>query len=287
MFDIHIHSCCSDGSETPERIAQLAKDAGASLFALTDHDCVSGVERAQRRATELGIDMLPGAELEAEYPQQLHLICVGMDIHAPEFEALLEKQRRIRDARNLELAERLKRLGMDVSQRLDLSAECITRAHFAAELVRAGHAQSVSDAFRTILGRGCPGYVPQKHPEPGFIIETVAKSGGVCILAHPMKMNCCHSRLIAQLKQDGLWGVEAYYSSATPGQTQQFVSLARSFGLMVTCGSDFHGVTRPAASICGAWHRCPELELTQELLAGMAAANRARNNIKGAYTAAP
>lgn len=270
MYDIHIHSCCSDGSEAPERIAELAKEAGACLFALTDHDCVSGVERARRRAAELGVPMLPGAELEAEYSEQLHLLCIGVDIYAPELRELLQKQREIRGARNSELLERLKRMGMDVSERLDGSAECITRAHFAAALVEAGYAQSLGEAFRSILGRGCPAYVPQKHPEPRTIIDAAAKAGGVCILAHPMKMNCCHSRLIAQLKENGLWGIEAYYSSATPGQTQEFVSLARGFDLAVTCGSDFHGASRPAAHIGGAWRSCRELERSQELLLDMA-----------------
>ncbi len=270
MFDIHIHSCCSDGSETPERIAELAKEAGVSLFALTDHDCVSGVERAQRRAAELGVPMLPGAELEADYSEQLHLLCIGVAVNAPELREILQKQREIRNVRNLELLERLKRLGMDVSERLDRSAECVTRAHFAAALVKAGYVQSIDEAFRTVLGRGRPAYVPQKHVEAKTIIDAAVKAGGVCILAHPMKMNCCHSRLVAQLKEYGLWGVEAYYSSATRGQTQEFVSLARSFELAVTCGSDFHGASRPAAHIGGAWRACSELEKSQELLLDMA-----------------
>ena len=100
MYDLHTHSRCSDGSESPEHVAELAKAAGIELLALTDHDCVRGVPAALSRAAPLGLRMLPGVEAEADYADTLHILGIGQDIDAPCFQKLLAEQTALREERN-------------------------------------------------------------------------------------------------------------------------------------------------------------------------------------------
>ncbi|MCH5278335.1 MAG: PHP domain-containing protein [Christensenellaceae bacterium] len=263
MFDLHSHSICSDGSETPEAVVSIALKAGADLFALTDHDCVDGVDAAMRHAANIGLPMLTGTETEAEYHSTLHILGLGMDIHEFGFEKLMKKQEQCREERNEKLEKRLREVGMDVSPTLERSMFCTTRANFAAALVKAGYAADMDDAFNRIVGKGGIAYIKQEHPSPKEIISAINNAGGVAVAAHPMKMQCDPRALIAELAELGLWGVEAYYYSATPGETRLFSSLARQHGLFVTCGSDFHGSRRPAAKIGCCYKECDDLKRTR------------------------
>lgn len=260
MYDLHTHSRCSDGSESPEHVAELAKAAGAELFALTDHDCVRGVSAALARAEQLGLRMLSGVEAEADYADTLHILGLGQNIDAPAFQRLLSEQTALREERNRLLEIKLRKMGMDVSAHL-IRTESTTRANYAAALVAAGHAESIDDAFRRILNSDALADVKQKHPSARAVIDAISGSGGVAILAHPMKMKKCNPHeLVRDLADKGIWGVESFYGTATEGETRLFAALAREFGLFATCGSDFHGKSRPNAPIGSGWRRCTQLE---------------------------
>ena len=249
MYDLHTHSRCSDGSESPEHVAELAKAAGIGLLALTDHDCVRGVPAALSRAAQLGLRMLPGVEAEADYADKLHILGIGQDIDAPCFQKLLAEQTALREERNRLLEIKLRKMGMDVSDYL-IRSESTTRANYAAALTAAGHAENTADAFRRILNRDALADIKQKHPSPQAVIDAVTGAGGAAILAHPMLMKKCDPHeLVRDLADKGIWGIEAFYGAATEGETRLFSSLSREFGLFATCGSDFHGKSRPNAPI--------------------------------------
>ena len=247
MYDLHTHSRCSDGSESPEHVAELAKAAGIELLALTDHDCVRGVPAALSRAAQLGLRMLPGVEAEADYADTLHILGIGQDIDAPCFQKLLAEQTALREERNRLLEIKLRKMGMDVSDYL-IRSESTTRANYAAALTAAGHAENTAD-------------IKQKHPSPQAVIDAVTGAGGAAILAHPMLMKKCDPHeLVRDLADKGIWGIEAFYGAATEGETRLFSSLSREFGLFATCGSDFHGKSRPNAPIGSGWRSCAQLE---------------------------
>lgn len=267
MFDLHTHSYCSDGTDAPELVAEKAAALGCTLFALTDHDTMSGVAAAKARAAELSLPFLTGCEIEAKYADTLHILGLGVDPENPALRELLEIKERNRIDRNRRLGERLAELGMDVSSALVESRGATTRANYASALVELGYAKDLTDAFGRILKRGCPAYVSQEHPSPEVVVDTIRAAGGVAVIAHPMKMDKCDPRrLIADMARLGCWGVEAFYCGATEGQTRLFASLAREHGLFVTCGSDYHGKRRPSSPLGGAWRDCAELLRTELLL---------------------
>ena len=266
MFDIHTHSNCSDGYDAPNTVVEIAKQAGLDLFALTDHDSVSGLAQARKRADELALPIITGCEIEAEYADTLHILALGMNVENADFCALMDKKLRLRDERNVRLSERLKELGMDVSSALEQSRGATTRANYAAALVKLGYAESLNDAFSRILGRGCPAHIKQRHPDPREVVEIVEAAGGICVIAHPMKMKLDPAKLIEDMKTIGIRGVEAFYGTATEGETRLFATLAKRNGLFITCGSDYHGARRPATHIGKGWQDVEELKLTERML---------------------
>ncbi|MBR5947126.1 MAG: PHP domain-containing protein [Clostridia bacterium] len=269
MFDIHTHSYCSDGADAPAKVVENAKEAWLDLFALTDHDTVIGLPEAQKRAKELGLAMLTGCEIEADYADTLHILSLGMDYQNADFKALMERKIKLRDERNEKLTERLRNLGMDVSSVLESSRGATTRANYAEALVKLGHAESTADAFDRILGRGKIAFINQTHPSPEEVVGIVEAAGGICVIAHPMKMKVDPAALIADMKRLGIRGVEAFYGTATEGEHRLFASLAKQNGLFVTCGSDSHGARRPRTHIGKGWETCEELKTAERMLMGM------------------
>lgn len=269
VFDIHTHSYCSDGADAPAVVVENAKSAGLDLFALTDHDTVIGLIEAERRAGELNLPIITGCEIEADYDDTLHILALGMDAENADFKALMERKIIIRDERNERLTARLKALGMDVSSVLESSRGTTTRANYAEALIKLGYAKDNADAFDRFIGRGQIAFIRQTHPSPEEVIGIVEAAGGICIIAHPMKMKIDPAKLIADMKRLGIRGVEAFYGTATEGETRLFATLAKQNGLFVTCGSDSHGARRPRTHIGKGWRECEELKAAERLLMGM------------------
>ena len=279
MYDLHTHSDFSDGTLPPEKLIKAASETGLRLIALTDHDTTKGLYRARTRAYELGMGFLNGVEIEAEYEDQLHILGLGVDPWSSKLRGMLLLQDRRRDERNERVIELLSRDGMYIRGHIAPTNGTITRANLAAAMVSAGYCSSISEAFGVYLGRKAPYYVPQLHPSMPEVLEAIHLAGGVSVLAHPMNMRVDHRALIDSMKANGLWGVEAHYGSATEEQKEYFSSLAKEFGLHITCGSDFHGENRPGITLGCSWRDIPELngseeELIARFMPGQAPAGR-------------
>ena len=154
-FDLHMHSNCSDGADAPARVVQNAVRQGASLMALTDHDSVAGVGEALAEGRVQGIAVLPAVEMDTEWPTELHILGLDVDVNEPGFTAMLETARQRRIARNFVIYERLAKAGYDIAGYIDRPAGSTTRLHIALALVQAGYAENTAQAFDRYLRRGC------------------------------------------------------------------------------------------------------------------------------------
>lgn len=266
MFDVHSHSTCSDGTETPAEVVDIAKARGLGLFALTDHDSIAGVSEALRRAEEVDLPLLTGCEMEASFRDKLHLLCLGMDIYDSNFVRMVERQREYRLERNEKLNKRLRSLGFDISDVLNTDSDCVTRAHYARAMVDAGYAENMNQAYERFLGKGACAYVHQERLSPEQVITATKNAGGVVVLAHPMQTHCEAAPMVKELADAGIWGVEAHYYNASEDEIRCFTSLARAYGLYVTCGSDYHGADRPEAIIGECYRDNYELKRTEQEL---------------------
>lgn len=254
FVDLHTHSDCSDGSMSPEQLVVHAAEKGLAAIALTDHDTVSGVSRAVVQAEASGIEVVPGVEFSARSETLTHILGLFIDINAVCINSLLSQVVEKRKERNVVTARLLQQLGFDVT--VEEAAEIaqggiIGRAHYAKLLADKGYTKSVKEGFEKYLYVGRPAYYTNQDLEAKQIIETIHKSGGVAFLAHPhqMKLGDRLEDYVRELVSYGLDGIEGYYSEYDEAMRNEYCSLARRYGLMLSGGTDFHGLMKPHISI--------------------------------------
>ena len=272
MIDLHNHSTKSDGTYTPRELVDYATKLGLSAFALTDHDTVDGLDEAIRYAdhrrsgvckvpeekkkkkgqTPLIPEVIPGIEFSTEWEgTDIHVVGLYIDYKNPEFCGKLSGFIKSRDGRNKKMAEKLASLGIGITYEgmLSMFPNCVlTRAHFARYLLEYGYVKSSKEAFERYLGPGCPGYVPREKVTPTQAVEMTLIAGGIPILAHPLIYNLSNEKLralILEMKQSGLVGIEALYCTHTPADERYVRELAKTYDLLISGGSDFHGENKP------------------------------------------
>ncbi|MEG1548080.1 MAG: PHP domain-containing protein [Clostridia bacterium] len=265
LFDLHTHSYMSDGTDSPAELARLAKARGLSLFALTDHDTVCGVTEAVEEGNRIGLDVLPGVEYDVKFDGLMHILGLGIDIYNPEITGAQHAAMQRRDMRNAEILRLLKKHDCDAEPYMEKVRGMTTRMNIARAVVKAGGADSTDEAFKKYLSHGACCYVLGECPTPEEVIDLIHTAGGLAVLAHPCKMKCDMHTLVHELADAGLDGLEVYYPTATPGQTQLFTSLAARYDLLMTCGSDYHGEGR-AVQMGDGWEDNPYLNLLHDIL---------------------
>lgn len=255
-IDLHTHSTASDGTYTPTELVHYAASKGLSAIALTDHDTTDGIEEALAAAKELAndginIEVIPGIEFSSEYRgKDIHIVGLYIDVHSDYFQRRLELFVNSRTKRNEEMVRRLNAHGIPVTMH-ELEAlypsSVITRAHFAKFMFNKGYVKSIKEAFDRYVGDRCPCFVPRAKISPMRAVEIIRKSGGVPILAHPVLYGMGKTelyKLTAKLKDSGLVGVEALYSTYNNSDERDIRALAKEYNLLLSGGSDFHGLNK-------------------------------------------
>lgn len=257
MIDLHVHSNHSDGTCSPEELVSLAQAAGVTIFALTDHDTVSGIRKAKEAAAQSAasgstVTVISGVEISAAYKKKdIHILGLFVDETNPALLTALEEAVTARDLRNEHMAERFRSLGIPLTLedlRLMNPDTVITRAHFANYLIKHGHVKTSQEAFTRYLGYDAPCFVPREYMQPERAISLILQAGGLPVLAHPLLYKLPPAELEAllqRLSDAGLKGLEVYYSSNTGFDEQICFGLANRYGLLMTGGTDFHGSNKP------------------------------------------
>ncbi len=251
-LDLHLHTTHSDGSCTPTEVIELAHQAGVTALAITDHDIMTGLVEASAAGEALEIEVIPGVEISSILGNsELHILGYFLDWQDTRLNERLKTLRDSRHRRNPKIVERLQSLGIDLTYdevRALAGSDSVGRPHIARALMDKGVVTSAKEAFDRFLADGKPAYVPRDLPSPAEAIHWIKAARGLAVLAHPTWVRCTDQSLIElvrQLKADGLDGVEVYYSTHAARQTREYLSLAQQLGLLVTGGSDFHGLTKP------------------------------------------
>lgn len=243
-FDLHLHSNCSDGSDSPAEVVRQAVARGITLLALTDHDNVSGIPEAMAEAERIGVRFLPSIEMDAEWPHEMHILGLDIDIEEPRMKQALSVAFQRRGGRNQEIVARLLHAGYDVRPYMKGDIAAATRLNIALALIEGGFATDIKDAFVSFLRKGCPGYYSAERFTPEEIIQLILGAGGIPVWAHPMNGHADPHKIAPMLKSMGLMGLEGFHPSLNEGDSVIITSIARQQGLLVTCGSDYHGANR-------------------------------------------
>lgn len=249
MFDLHVHTTASDGELNCEGIIQEAIKNGVNKLAITDHDTVQNVKGCIEEGNRNGILVIPGIEISVKYkPGQMHILGLGIDFENKEFNAVMENLRKSREEKNLKTIEVLKEefgieLTLEEIKKYSVG-DSLGRPHFARVMIEKGLASTVKEAFSNYLAKPCINDIKRKSLEPKEAIELINRTGGVAVLAHPISLKLSIEdtyKKILELKSYGLGGIEAYHSTHSDNLADYYKSIAEKEGLLITCGSDFHG----------------------------------------------
>ncbi|MCK9635328.1 MAG: PHP domain-containing protein [Methylobacter tundripaludum] len=246
-YDLHSHSNASDGALSPTELVQRAHEHGVTSLALTDHDTVVGLSEAQVAATAAGIELIPGIELSTSWQNKcFHIVGLGID---PAYPPLAEATRNLqimRTERAEKIAEKLekKRIpGALAAVKKAAGDGMITRTHFADFLLSQFHVSTQQEAFDRYLGAGKDAYVATIWAEMELAVNWITGSGGVAVLAHPLRYKLTASwmrRLLAAFKEAGGLGIEVVTGRYNSDEIKLVAGYAKRFELAGSVGSDFH-----------------------------------------------
>ncbi|MEE3392472.1 MAG: PHP domain-containing protein [Lachnospiraceae bacterium] len=277
--DLHTHTTASDGSCTPAELVKLAYDAGLSAVAITDHDSVNGIAEALKAENDVNgsgkkdgenaintgtsrdnnegtfgrhITVIPGIEISSAYKSgDIHIVGLFVNPDSSYLKAVSDRIIESRHNRNMEMLERFNKDGIPITEE-DLLAgnpdTVVTRAHFAAALVKHGLSSNTSAAFKKYLDTNCKYYVPRRYIPMDEAIDTIKKAGGVAVMAHPLQYRLDYAELdslVKYLTGCGLTGIEVKYPSHSYEDERKVSLLARKYRLLPSGGSDFHGSAKP------------------------------------------
>lgn len=247
-IDLHTHTDRSDGTFAPAELVRLASQRGLDVVAVTDHDTTEGLEEALASGSELGVEVVPGVELSAEYESMsIHVLCYWMDVANAALQEELSRLRDERFRRGERMVKRLRELGVPIEfervREIAMGGN-IVRPHIAQAMVEAGHVETEKDAFDRWIGDGRPAHVPKHALDPLDALALIRGAGGLCVLAHPGMWGAESSvpeLVIEAMAGAGMAGLEVDHTDHDPVEREHWRRLADRLGLIATGGSDCHG----------------------------------------------
>jgi 3',5'-nucleoside bisphosphate phosphatase len=246
--DLHCHSVISDGTLTPEALAERARTNGVELWALTDHDEIGGVGRAAAAARAQGLHYLTGAEISVTFAgETVHIVGLGFDADNAALKEGLHSTRGGRSQRAMEMSDSLAKVGIkgafEGALKFVGNPELISRTHFARFLVESGVCGETHEVFRKYLIEGKPGYVPHRWASLRNAVTWITQAQGVAVIAHPGRYKFTANEeyaLFTEFKAHGGQAVEVVTGSHTAQEYVKYAETAKEFGLAASRGSDFH-----------------------------------------------
>ena len=246
FIDLHLHSHFSDGTYGPEELAAQARRYELAAIALTDHDSVEGCPGTAQACAAVGIEFITGTELTAEEDgNEVHILGYCVDKQNATLLTQIARFQAVRQNRIREMVARLNQL------KVPLSADAVFalvnckapgRPHVARALVAAGLCSSLDEAFERFLKKNRPAWVPKFKMSGAEALELIHQAGGVAVLAHPGLNRT--DEVIPGLVEAGMDGIECYHTKHSTATTERYLKLAYRFHLLVTGGSDCHGLNK-------------------------------------------
>ncbi|HEX5219456.1 MAG TPA: PHP domain-containing protein [Verrucomicrobiae bacterium] len=244
--DLHLHSNFSDGTFTPEEVVERAKRAGLRAIALTDHDTVEGCERTAAACSREVIEFIVGTELTAEHNgNELHILAYLVDAGNPKLVNEIAKFQKVRQQRIREMVARINQLNIPLdAEEVFALANCRSpgRPHVARALVKARLCGTLDEAFERFLKKGRPAWVPKAKMSALEAIDLIHQAGGLAVMAHPGLNKTDES--IPELVAAGLDGIECFHTKHNVATAERYQKVAQEHGLLVTGGSDCHGLSK-------------------------------------------
>ena len=223
-----------------------ARRHGFAAIALTDHDTVEGCAAAATACSEFEIEFIPGTELTAEQDgNELHILGYFIDTRNPRFLSEIAKFQLVRQNRIREMVARLNQVNVPLTAEAVFTlANCRApgRPHVARALVEAGLCHNLDEAFERFLKKNRPAFVPKFKMSAADAINLIHQAGGVAVMAHPGLNRT--DQVIPDMAEAGLDGIECFHTKHSTSMAEHYLEIADRFHLLVTGGSDCHGMSK-------------------------------------------
>lgn len=246
VADLHLHTYFSDGTFSPEELVGQAQRQDLHGLALTDHDTVEGCLPTGLACQAAGIEFIAGTELTAEQNgHEIHILGYLIDVQNPKFLQEIGKFQAVRQNRIREMVQRLNELNVPLqAEEVFALANCRApgRPHVARALVQAGLVGSLDEAFERFLKKNRPAWVPKFKMSASQATELIHQSGGVAVMAHPGLNRS--DEVIPVMVEAGLDGIECFHTKHSTAMSEHYLQIAERFNLLVTGGSDCHGLSK-------------------------------------------
>ena len=226
-----------------------------TVIALADHDNVDGIAPALEAAKNfLRLKVIPCVEISSDVSQgEVHILGYFVDYTDGELVARLERMSNSRLERAQAMISKLRDLGIDIewARVQEIAGKgSVGRPHLAQAMLEKGYITSLREAFTSYIGRGSPAYIERRKLTPAAAVELISRVKGLPVLAHPLTVGDPEA-LVIELKATGLVGIEAYYPDYNADEIRGLKSLAEKCHLVVTGGSDYHGVDTESEIVIG------------------------------------
>ena len=267
-FDLHMHSNYSqDGQLSPKQLVQMAKEKGLKIIALSDHDSIAGVQEMMKEANQVGIQVIPAIECSTKLDNyDVHLLGYGIDLEDEYFISL--RDRLSKQGANIfhERVEKLrKKYGVEIDEEqvirdshgknpwFLMMSQLFADPRYAHiedfKEYRAGGSRcdpAPVNFFWDLCGFGSDLYVASNNPDFAMTVEKIHEAHGIAVVAHPFKTFYKREDLLQKLLDAHIDGMEVYSNYHDKEQIAFYESFAKKHDLLITCGSDFHGILKPS-----------------------------------------
>lgn len=278
-IDLHIHTTASDGSCSPAEILSQVIKLNLGAFSITDHDTLDGNRDPALSDIPEPVNFLSGVEISSYPPEpfvssgSFHILGYGFDIEDAALNQSLQKFQDARENRNPKIISKLNTAGIDISMDeviREAGDGLVGRPHIANVLLKKGYVDSIQDAFNRFLAKGQAAFVDKYRIDCENAIRLIREAGGLPVLAHPITLGIDFpelEELLKTMKQFGLAGLEACYTTHSPEKTKRYCQIAEELSLLVTGGSDFHGSFKENVDLgCGAGNLSVPYHLYETLI---------------------
>ncbi|NLK35873.1 MAG: PHP domain-containing protein [Gracilibacteraceae bacterium] len=242
--DLHIHTTASDGFLSPEEVVRWAGIKRLAAIGITDHDTVKGISPAKKAALRFGVEVIPGIELSTIFEdEEIHILGYYIDYKTRWFTDILEKIQNSRYERAGKIVDKLNDMGIDITleQVKGIADEgSMGRPHIARAMIDKGYISNIREAFSEYIGKDRPAYVERYKLSSGEAIDMIKRLGGISVLAHPGLIN--NKTNIEKIIDLGIDGIEVYHTKHDDETVRNSLAIAHSRKLLITGGSDCHGI---------------------------------------------
>jgi predicted metal-dependent phosphoesterase TrpH len=242
--DLHVHTTASDGLLSPEEVVKWAGIKRLAAVGITDHDTVNGIAPAMEASRVYGVEVVPGIELSTIYEdEEIHILGYYIDYKAEWFLDILKRIQNSRFERASHIVEKLNAMNIDITLEQVMAIAdngAIGRPHIARAMIDKGYISNIKEAFKDYIGKGCPAYVERYKLTSGEAIDMIKRLGGAAVLAHPGLIK--NKANIGKIVNLGIDGIEVYHTKHDDETVRGSLSIANSRSLLITGGSDCHGI---------------------------------------------